>query len=481
MVVLERVAPRVRHVPAYSASLGAEAIDLARHAGLELDDWQADVLEASLAVDEESRRWASFEVGVNVARQNGKGGILEARELAGLFLVGSDRLLIHTAHEADTSFEAFYRLEALIQDTPDLHARVKDRSGYTHSHGQESINLKDGKRILFKTRTHGGRRGFSGDLLIFDEAMFIPEFTHGALLPILSARGNPQVWYTGSAVDQEIHQHGVVFARVRERGHRGEPGLVYFEWSLPAGSPGEVSDELAADAGSWAQANPALGSRISEEHVAHELAAMDQRSFAVERLGVGDWPRTDGVESSVISVVAWQALRDPHSRVLDPVCLAFDVSPDRSAAIAAAGRRADGLLHVEVLEHRQGVRWLPGRLAELVEAHEVEAVVCAGDGPVASVVAEVEEAEVAVETLSGPQHTQACGRFVDLIDEKQVRHLGSHELAAAVKGAKTRPLGDAWAWSRKHSNIDICPLVAATLAVSRAALLPDDASSVAIY
>jgi hypothetical protein len=34
-----------------------------------------------------------------------------------------------------------------------------------------------------------------------------------------------------------------------------------------------------------------------------------------------------------------------------------------------------------------------------------------------------------------------------------------------VKGAAKRPLGDAWAWSRKSSGVDISPLVAITLAV----------------
>jgi hypothetical protein len=51
-------------------------------------------------------KWAAFEVGLNVARQNGKGSILEARELAGLFLLG-ERLIIHSAHEFATSLEAF--------------------------------------------------------------------------------------------------------------------------------------------------------------------------------------------------------------------------------------------------------------------------------------------------------------------------------------------------------------------------------------
>jgi hypothetical protein len=34
----------------------------------------------------------------------------------------------------------------------------------------------------------------------------------------------------------------------------------------------------------------------------------------------------------------------------------------------------------------------------------------------------------------------------------------------AIRGATTRPLGDAWAWSRKNSDVDITPLVSCTLA-----------------
>ena len=52
--------------------------------------------------------------------------------------------------------------------------------------------------------------GSRGDCLILDEAMFLPEFGYGALLPTLSAWTNPQVWYTGSAVDQFVHDDGVV-------------------------------------------------------------------------------------------------------------------------------------------------------------------------------------------------------------------------------------------------------------------------------
>jgi hypothetical protein len=51
------------------------------------------------------------------------------------------------------------------------------------------------------------------------------------------------------------------------------------------------------------------------------------------------------------------------------------------------------------------------------------------------------------------------------VEQERLRHLGTPEMAAAVGGAAKRPLGDAWAWSRKNSTVDITPLVASTLAL----------------
>lgn len=470
--------PRVRSVPDGSlGSLGVEAVEVAERAGLVLDEWQRDVLVDAARVRADGN-WAAFQVAVLLSRQNGKGAIEEARELAGLFAWG-ERLITHTAHQFDTSLEAFWRLLNLIESVPEFDSQVKRVS---RSHGEEGITLRSGQRIRFRTRTKVGGRGFSGDLLIFDEAMAISQFGHGTLLPILSAQPNPQVWYLGSAVDQQEHDHGVVFAGLRERGHAGgDKSLAWFEWSLDFDSPGEVPDEVAEDVGAWALANPALGIRIRSEYIDQELAALDARSFAVERLGVGDWPSTDGIVESPVGMLEWLALVDKESLLEDPVCLAFDVSPDRRASIAAAGRRSDGLLHVEVVEQRPGTKWLPDRLVELVESHEPFEIVCDGYGPAASVLKAVVELGVQVRTLSGQEHAQACGQLVDRVGEKQVRHLGSSEIQQALRGARTRPLGDAWAWSRKNSTVDISPLVAATLALSAAAGMPDDVTDPVIF
>lgn len=457
--------PRICSIPPSVSSTGAEAIEVAALAGLHLDPWQQFALSNALG-EQSDGRWAAFEVGVEVARQNGKGGILEARELAGLFLLG-ERLIIHSAHEFPTSLEAFRRLLDLIESTPDFDRRVQRVS---RSHGEEGVELKGGQRIRFRTRTKGGGRGFSCDCLILDEAMVIPEAMHGALLPTLSARPNPQVWYTGSAVDQEAMEHGVVFSRLRERAVRGDdPSLAYFGWSADAAGPDEVTEAIATDPEVWAQSNPGLGIRISLEHIEREQRSMDPRTFAVERLGVGDWVDPNAVKGQGVDFAAWQALRDQSSRMAGPVTFAFDVRPDRgAAAIGVAGVRPDDRGHVEIVEHLAGTGWLVDRLVELQEKHNPSEILCAQGSPAMSLVPALEQRGLRVRTMNTQEHAQACGQFFDAVDQSTVRHLGTPELSAAVKGAVKRPLGDAWAWNRKSSTVDISPLVAVTLALSGA-------------
>jgi hypothetical protein len=459
--LLDGQVPRIWSVPGFVSSAGAEAVELCRMAGLHLDPWQEFVLGNSLN-ERADGRWAAFEVGLVVSRQNGKGSILEARELAGLFLLG-ERLVIHSAHQFDTSLEAFRRLLALIEDTPDFDRRVKRVS---RSHGEEGIELRNGQRIRFRTRTKGGGRGFTGDCVILDEAMFLPETAVAALMPTVSARPNPQFWYTGSAVDQLAHENGVTLARIRERGMRGgDASLAYFEWSVDAPTPDDIDPVVTVDPEAWLRANPALGIRISVEHVGNEQRSMDARTFAVERLGVGDWPRTDGAES-IIGMGVWDELADSTSQAVDPVWFAIDVTPNRDrATISSASLRADGRYHLEVVTRQNGTEWLAAKCADLQEKWEPHGFLADDRGPVASLIPEIKLAGVEVETLNAQDHAQACGFLIDAVNRGTLVHRGQPELRAAIKGAATRPLGDAWAWSRKNSHVDISPLVSCTLAL----------------
>lgn len=451
--------PRFSSVPDFTASTGDEAVELCEMAGLHLDPWEELVLRASLG-EQAGGKWSAFEVGLMVSRQNGKGAILEARELVGLFLLG-ERLILHSAHDFGTSMEHFRRIRDLIEGTPDFSRRV---DAVRTANGKEGIELTTGQRLQFKARTKGGGRGWSADLVVFDEAMVLPESAHGAILPTLSARPNPQVWYTGTAVDQAIHEHGVVFSRIRDRGIKGtDPALAYFEWSAEGKNPDDVD---GTDPEQWAAANPGLGIRISGEHIAREQRSMDPRTFAVERLGVGDWPNPDGFGKQVIDAHAWGECADPESELADPVWFAFDVTPDRSSAsISASGLRDDGLVHIEVVDRKKGTGWVVDRLAELKRKHRPQAILCDGKSPAASLLGQLEAMKIEVETVNAGQYAQACGALFDAVEQRTLRHLQTNELTAAVKGAASRPLSDAWAWSRKSSGVDISPLVACTLAL----------------
>lgn len=455
--------PRLWSAPAYSTSAGEDAVDVAQMAGLELDPWQQFVLQHALG-EREDGKWSAPTVGLVCPRQNGKNAILEARELAGLFIFGEE-VIIHSAHEQATSSEQFRRLLSLIEGVPQFRRRMRRP---IRGKGSEAIELTSGQRILFKTRTGGGARGFSIDCIVFDEAYELPETAISALVPAKSARPNTQTWYTSSAVDQEKHHHGLTLSRTRSRGIEGRAGLAYFEWSAEGNDPARVPDDVAGDPRTWAQANPGFGVRILAETVRHERDVdMGPREFAVERLGIGDWPDPDGTER-IIPIARWRALADADSEIIERRCFAFDVAPDRSAAaIAAAGYRDDGHPFVGVIEHHRGTSWVPGRVAELVGQFNAPAPVCDATGPVASLVPEVEKLLGSdAKRTNAREYAQACGMFYDAVmDTGILRHAGDPDLAAAVDGAATAPLGDAWKWARKSSAVDITPLVACTLAL----------------
>ena len=131
--------PAFRTGPRSKRTRGEDAVDLADLAGLVLDDWQQDVLEDALAVRADGK-WAAFEVGVVVPRQNGKGAILEALELHALFREPDCRLILHSAHEFKTAKEAFRRIVGLIDASPKLKKQARVR----YTTGEEGVELDDG-------------------------------------------------------------------------------------------------------------------------------------------------------------------------------------------------------------------------------------------------------------------------------------------------------------------------------------------------
>lgn len=453
--------PRVSNSPPYATSAGQEAIELAASAGLHLDPWQRYILQHSLG-ERPDGSWSAFEVAVLVSRQNGKGALLEARELAGLLLFG-EKLILHSAHEMKTASEAFRRVRDLFTNHDDMRRRV---ARVTLQRGDEGIELKNGSRLRFVARSTGSGRGFSGDCVILDEAYAVTDAHMEALLPTMSARPNPQIWYTSSPPLDAVN--GAQLFRVRRRGLADGGRLAYFDFGAE-GCLDDLSGVDLDDRDVWRATNPAFGYRIAEEFIEAERQAMSPAGFARERLGI--WPPDLTAGFAVIPELAWRAACDPASQLDGVPAFALDVAPDRSrASIGVAGRRGDGLVHVEVVESRAGTGWVAQRLVELRDRWRPCAIVVDPGSPAGSLIADLDAAGVEVVTTGARDVAQAYGMFFDGVcgaDElaRTVRHIGQAELDAAVAGAVRRSIGDGHAWDRRATTTDLTPLVAVTNAL----------------
>lgn len=465
--------PRVEVAPRGSASYGKAAVQLARVAGLELDVWQQDALELMLSVRSDGK-WACFEYAEIVSRQNGKGSILEARALAGLFILG-EQLIMWSAHEVKTALEAFRRLRTLLIglgelvnenliDVDGVHIKVNNTNG---SEGFERLDT--GQRVKFIARSKGSGRGFSGDVNIIDETFAYTDDQHSALMPTMSARPNPQIIYTSSP--PLTGDTGEVLYRLKKRAEAGKGARLGFrDWGAE-GTLADIKDLDLDDRDLWARTNPAYEIRISEEFVQSERESMSDEKFCIERIGL--WPKqiTGG---GAIDPNDWLATLDSESKRHGDVALAVDISPKRDyAAIALYGLREDGLGHGQLVAYKAGTEWLLPKLIEWKTALNPVGVAM-GRAVHAYLEADLEKADFRkpgpadepqygdLVVLNATEMTAAVGQFMDAVKHATFRQIGQRELDASVAGAKVKETETAQVLVRKDADADTCPVVSVT-------------------
>lgn len=444
--------PRICSIPAAAVHRhdGQDYIDLASSAGLVLDPWQQLVLREGLATRTDGS-WAAFEVAVVVPRQCGKSLNLAALMFGTLFLADPELpppLVIFSAHEFKTAQEQFRAMRVLLDRSPSLSRRVRS---IRTANGSESIELDSGARIKFLARTGGAGRGFSADLVVFDEAFALSPEMLAATLPTLSARNNPQIWYTSSAGLPASEQ----LAALRARGIAGDdPGLAYFEWSA------EEADD-PADPETWYKANPALGIRIHEHFVAAEQRALPPEQFARERLGI--WVEA-GTEHPVVPPNLFDAL-NVGVREMDKPVFSVEVGLDRHTVLAAAWH-SGGREHVEVVEDRPGTDWVVARCGELTAKYGSPLTVVDAATEAGSLVRELEMAGCRTLRVDSTQRIAACGRFQETALTARLSHAGDPALYHALANARWKDAGDgARVFSRRRSAGSIGELYAVALAL----------------
>lgn len=466
-----------RSVVTQRNTLGYDVIDFASSVcGIELFPWQQWLLIHALELlPDGSFRFRT--VTVLVARQSGKSTLSQILALWYMYRLGSD-LVLGTAQDLDSAEEVWQGAVDLVEDVPELKAL---RARVVLNNGKKSLELKSGSRYKVKAANRRAGRGLSGDLILLDELREHQSWdSWAAVTHTTMARADAQVWALSNAGDAA----SIVLRYLRKMGHAalGDPDginaeldplsmlppesddivadddgdtLGLFEWSAPPGC--DINDRDG-----WAQANPSLGYSITERTIA-SAARMDPHwVFRTEVLC--QW--SDGAAEGPFPPGAWDETSDPTSRIVDELVAAcVDVSFDRSRAhIAFAGRRADGLAHVEIVASRAGVDWVLPWLLE--RSARLSGVTGQGRGaPVSGLLPELLAAGLRVVEWQGSDLGAGSGAFYDLVTSRSVRHLPQPVLDVPAATAVTKPSGDGWLWDRRHSPTDISPLVAATGAV----------------
>lgn len=394
--------------------------------------------------------WAARQVAVSAPRQNGKSEIIVARALAGVLLF-EEQTIIVSAHQQDTAREVFSRILDLVEQYPALERRV---DSVMRAVNREYVRFNSGQTIRFKARSTGSGRGFSCDCLLLDEAQILGAAAWSAILPTMSARPNPQAWLLGTPPTD--NDDGEVFERLRGLGLEGkESRIAYLEWSADPEAP-------INDPETWASANPAYGTRIDHDAIATELASMGEEQFRMERLGI--WPAVSR-HIPVIKASEWRELQtDGPAANTPPTALGVDMS--HGMDISVAGAWVDGeSVHVEEVwagsNVAAAIQWVTAAAGKRTE------VVIDALSPASQMIPELVSKRVKVKRSTAPDMTKGCLMFETRAKAATLSHSGQPQLAAAVAGARKRPIGDAggWGWDRRDSTVSIHQLVAATLAL----------------
>lgn len=476
--------PRVGNFPDYETTAGDLVIRFAETSkelgglGFKLHEWQKYILRNALGevpdpLDPTERIWASSDVGVVIPRQNGKTFIIDVLCLAAMFLF--DEQVVITSQSRNNAKQILLRVAEIIERTPSLKAKLTKRAGIVRTTGSEQINLQSGAGLDIRARGKDGARGGTFDRLINDEAYDLTNEDLASLLPVLSARPNPQSWYLSTPPLNAVT--GEPFTKLRKRGIEKSPRVAWFEWGADPDKPLDLDDRQV-----WADTNPSFNigrQGIRETTVESERQSMTDTDFARERLGA--WPVK--ADDGFIRPESWQCLSDFGSKVDNPernIAFAVDTcgwGDKARTAIVAYGIRADGRGHVELIDHRPGTEWVVERLVELKERWQPVAIGFDVKGPIGgSVLLDLQAAGINVPTnadepgyadlaVPNPQEfSAACIQFVDSITQATIRHIDQPQLSSAVTGGRTKKYNDSWLWDRHKSTVDISPLVAATLA-----------------
>lgn len=450
--------------------MGPELRSTALDLGFDFMPWQQLVADVGGELDPDGSPHYQIIV-VTIHRQGGKTTLILAVETHRCLVWARPQRVIYAAQSRGAAVEKF------VEDqVPMLEASMLGDLGRpSMKNGHEAWRWGNRSRIGFQSNTKKAGHGLTNDLVVADEIFSQVDWRlEQSLMPTLATKQDWQWWNFSTAGDETSL---FLLDKVRRGRHLVESGndsrIAYFEWSIPV-------DEDIDDPAVWLKYLPAVGLTIRVEELQTFRANMPDPEF--RRAFGNQWVDSSDERPRVIPAGDWDAMANPAAK-RDPAGegrLAIDAAPDGSVtSIGIAVKNTEtGKIHIEALETRPGMAWVPRRVKEILARpgrEQFERTVTLSLKTCGSLVPELEKDEpdglkrVTVDPLPQTEWDAACALFLTDALKKgadgkgEFEHLGDPELDAAVASAGQKVSGDGWHWNRRDTE-PISPLCAVTLA-----------------
>jgi hypothetical protein len=440
-------------------SKGQEMIDFATELGINLMEWQKFVCIHGHKVRADGR-WHASELGLIMARQQGKSTLMMLRILTGMFVWG-EGLQLASAHRLTTSLETFRQIVGLIETNPKLEKEVKK---IRWQHGAEEIELFGNRRFVVKAANNAARGLSKPETIHLDELReYKDEDAWSSMRYSMMAAKNPQVWIYSSAGDQ----HSVILNKLRERAlasaTTNDP-IGWFEWSAEPDAPILLpSGEMNWSA--FAQANPSLGITIHPDNL---KAVINDPPDIVRTEVLAQWVDTI---NSAIDAQKW-AMCQIDAIPLDPeqpTWLGLDLSPDRKFGALVCAQRLSGerfyiqLLHTWSNDYSLNDLAVANDIAPYVRKYNTQTVAYSKRTSQA-VASRLASAGIQTTDMDGGIYAESCDRWLGAINSHRLQHSGQEELTQQTLSAAKLPFGDgSWIIGRRASRVAVCASVASAL------------------
>jgi hypothetical protein len=437
--------------------------EVAARLGKPFKPWQQHLADVAGEIDLETGLPAYSEVVLIGPRQIGKSELIVSaltHRCLGFQHAGPQRVL-YTAQTADDARIRWRdeHLERLLV-APRIRKQMADpgdaHGGARLRQNQETIFWANGSSWApGSTTAKKGGTGATLDMGVIDEAWSRPDSrTELGMLPTMDTRPWSQLWVLSMipGLSRAAPGSWPYLAHKREIGRAQveadvRRGTAFFDFAAAEGmDPG--------DPATWWSAHPGLGQVTTEAKIRARFEKWDLADFCAEYLG---WaPLASTPRWTLIQQKTWEGLRDRESAIEGRPALSIEVDAERGSAwISAAGKRADGNWHAEVVEPGSriapavaGIDWVVPRAAEIAKEQKSWTVVIDPAGPAAALIVPLRNLGIDVLTPNQREVAGACGRFFDATGEAaevppevRVFHLGQPELNRAVASERKVDLG----------------------------------------